>query len=266
MVQRDPARKKVSDSQPAVTLTLTSDKDTYLLSETVYLILKTTGLADGEYSYTLSYDRNGEHEGSSDAVFSIIGGEAAISLSGLTWGTYKVTIGLEGEDASVEFRIPPSNSVSNNAASLYSTTNSSTSSKYWCKDWYKDEYGVWRIRNSSGQTVNNAWLCGDAIASSGQNNWYFLDTNGEMSSNLVPDSNGNCYSLVTAANGTYGMLRYTTNGDYYVNGVFLDYNESHNGSFGATVPNEFSIDKLKEIYGGTRYGIGNENSVYTSNF
>lgn len=132
-------------------------------------------------------------------------------------------------------------------------------------NWYSDEYGVWRIRNSAGQTVVNAWLCDDVITANGKNVWYLLTQDGAMIANgLVQDNTGNFYSLETEHNGYFGMLRYT-DGYYNCNGqsVYLTFNREHNGSFGA-VTNADGLEKLKAIYGVTQYGIGNENSVYTA--
>ena len=134
-------------------------------------------------------------------------------------------------------------------------------------NWYSDEYGVWRIRNSAGQTVANAWLCDDVIPANGKEVWYLLAADGAMIANgLVQDNTGNFYSLETEHNGYFGMLRYQ-DGTYNCNGqqVYLTFNREHKGSFGA-ITNPEGIEKLKAIYGVTHYGIGNEDSVYTASF
>ena len=134
-------------------------------------------------------------------------------------------------------------------------------------NWYYDVYGVWRIRNSAGQTVANAWLCDDVIPANGKEVWYLLTADGAMIANgLVQDNTGNYYSLETEHNGYFGMLRYQ-DGTYNCNGqqVYLTFNREHKGSFGA-ITNPEGIEKLKAIYGVTHYGIGNEDSVYTASF
>ena len=135
------------------------------------------------------------------------------------------------------------------------------------QNWFADSFGVWRIKDSTGKTVVNAWLCDDAVMMNGKNVWYLLTQDGAMlAAGLVQDNTGNFYSLETEHNGYFGMLRYT-DGYYNCNGqsVYLTFNREHNGSFGA-VTNADGLEKLKEIYGITKYGIGNENSVYTEAF
>ncbi|MDO4809791.1 MAG: InlB B-repeat-containing protein [Eubacteriales bacterium] len=134
-------------------------------------------------------------------------------------------------------------------------------------NWNVDVYGVWRITNSAGQVVTNAWLCDDAVDANGQNVWYLLGPDGAMlAAGLVQDNTGNFYSLETNHDGYFGMLRYT-DGYYNCNGqqVYLKFSHEHNGTFGAVI-NADGIEKLKAIYGVTKYGIGNENAVYTKTF
>ena len=134
-------------------------------------------------------------------------------------------------------------------------------------NWYTDELGVWRIKNSAGQVVTNAWLCDDAVAANGQNVWYLLRHDGAMiAAGLVQDATGNFYSLETNHDGYFGMLSYT-DGYYNCNGqqVYLKFSHEHNGTFGAVI-NADGIEKLKAIYGVTKYGIGNDNAVYTKTF
>lgn len=131
-------------------------------------------------------------------------------------------------------------------------------------NWYADGFGVWRIKNSAGQVVTNAWLCDDAVTANGQNVWYLLTQDGAMlAAGLVQDNTGNFYSLETNHDGYFGMLRYT-DGYYNCNGqqVYLQFSQKHDGTFGAVI-NADGIEKLKAIYGITKYGIGNENAVFT---
>ena len=126
---------------------------------------------------------------------------------------------------------------------------------------------MWRIKNSKGEIVKNAWLCDDAVAANGQNVWYLLGSDGAMlAAGLVQDATGNFYSLETNHDGYFGMLRYT-DGYYNCNGqqVYPKFSKNHDGTFGA-VTNPDGIEKLKAIYGVTKYGIGNENAVHTKTF
>ena len=151
--------------------------------------------------------------------------------------------------------------------SSYSGSSSAVSGQTYSPNWFRDEQGVWRIKNSAGQIVTNAWLCDDVIKANGKDVWYLLGQDGAMVSvGLVQDNTGNFYSLETEHNGYFGMLRYK-NGTYNCNGqqVYLTFNQEHNGSFGA-VTNAEGLEKLKAIYGVTQYGIGNENAAYTSSF
>lgn len=134
-------------------------------------------------------------------------------------------------------------------------------------NWFTDIYGVWRIKDKAGNIVTNAWLCDDAVTANGQNVWYLLTADGAMvAAGLVQDNTGNFYSLETNHDGYFGMLRYT-DGYYNCNGqqVYLKFSKNHDGTFGA-VTNPEGIEKLKAIYGVTKYGIGNENAVYTKTF
>ena len=134
-------------------------------------------------------------------------------------------------------------------------------------NWYMDSFGLWRIRNSAGQPVVNAWLCDDAADANGKNVWFLLAQDGAMlAAGLVQDNTGNYYSLETNHDGCFGMLRYT-DGYYNCSGqqVYLKFSHEHNGTFGA-IQNTDGIEKLKAIYGVTKIGIGNESAVYTKTF
>lgn len=134
-------------------------------------------------------------------------------------------------------------------------------------NWFANIYGVWRIKDKAGNIVTNAWLCDDAVTANGKNVWYLLTADGAMvAAGLVQDNTGNFYSLETNHDGYFGMLRYT-DGYYNCNGqqVYLKFSHEHNGTFGAVI-NADGIEKLKAIYGVTKFGIGNENAVYTKTF
>ena len=87
-----------------------------------------------------------------------------------------------------------------------------------------------------------------------------------VTAGLVQDKTGNFYSLETVHNNTYGMLRHK-DGYYDCSGqqVYLKFSQKQDGSFGAVI-NSDGLEKLKAIYGVTKYDIGNENAVYTSTF
>ena len=147
-----------------------------------------------------------------------------------------------------------------------SKTKTTTGATY-SPNWFVDASGVWRIRNSKGELVKNAWLCDDVITANGQNVWYLLQADGSMlSAGLVQDNTGNFYSLETTHNGYFGMMRYK-DGYYDCNGqqVYLKFNQKHDNSFGAVI-NEDGLEKLKQIYGITKYPIGNETCTYTASF
>lgn len=130
----------------------------------------------------------------------------------------------------------------------------------YSKNWYEDANG-WHIKDASGNTVKNAWLCDD-VQDASKSTWYLIDANGNMvSAPLVKDGTGNFYSLETAHNGYYGSLRHT-DGTY--DGVALTFEQTHGGSFGAV---KGGLDALKEKFSVTDVShISNANCVYTSSF
>lgn len=133
--------------------------------------------------------------------------------------------------------------------------------------WYVTSDGNWHVRDGNGNTVKNAWLCDDAVASNGKDIWYLLDADGNMvSAGLVQDKTGNYYSLEMNHDGYYGMLRYRS-GSYTADGLTVDLQleSQHNGSF-AAIKNQDGIEKLKARYGLQLLNIDNSNCVYTSSF
>lgn len=133
--------------------------------------------------------------------------------------------------------------------------------------WRQAASGFWYVVNNKGETIKNAWLCDDAVLGNGKNAWYLLVSDGRMlTAGLVQDNTGNFYSLETTHAGLFGMLRYK-DGYYDCNGqaVYLKFSQKHDGSFGAII-NPEGLEKLKAIYGITKYNVGNENAVYTSTF
>ena len=135
------------------------------------------------------------------------------------------------------------------------------------KIWHQEPDGSWTVRDRAGETVKSAWLCDDAVAGNGKEVWYLFDAGGKMlSAGLVQDGSGNFYSLETTHQGYYGMLR-CRDGIYDCGGqpVYLQFSQRHDGSFGAVI-NPDGIEKLKAIYGVTKYAIGSENCRYTSQF
>ena len=129
--------------------------------------------------------------------------------------------------------------------------------------WQQSADGSWTVKDRSGRTVTNAWLCDDAVKANGQNVWYLLGTDGKMeTAPLVQDATGNYYSLETSHNGFYGSLRYK-NGNY--DGIYMEFSQRHDGTFGRII-NQSAIDALKEKYGVKQYGVDNSSCVATSAF
>lgn len=96
--------------------------------------------------------------------------------------------------------------------------------------WYADSNGVWYLRNESGTgNVVNAWF-------EDGGDWYLLaQGDGHMFSGLVHDTITNkWYMMNIDHDGTYGRML-TVDGNYTVNGqnVYLTFNQSHDGSYGA---------------------------------
>ena len=129
--------------------------------------------------------------------------------------------------------------------------------------WQQSADGSWTVKDRSGRTVTNAWLCDDAVKANGQNVWYLLGADGKMeTAPLVQDATGNYYSLETSHNGFYGSLRYK-NGNY--DGIYMEFSQKHDGTFGRII-NQSAIDALKEKYGVKQYGVDNSSCVATSAF
>jgi len=129
--------------------------------------------------------------------------------------------------------------------------------------WYQNG-GNWYIKGPQGNMVTSAWVCDNSSGPGSSDSWYLIDSNGAMVTHpLVQDGTGNYYSLETAHNGNYGMLRHI-NGTY--DGVPLTFNQSHGGSFGA-ITNQDGINALKAKYGCYNVAhINNNNCIYTSSY
>lgn len=124
--------------------------------------------------------------------------------------------------------------------------------------WVQDSSGNWRVRCSDGSYLTDAWFCDDSDGS--RDTWYLLDESGYMvTSPFVFDSYGNFYSIETAHNGRYGMMRYK-NGTY--DGIKMKFETGHNGAFGS-IKNEDAIDALYNKYGEPYY-VDITESVYAS--
>lgn len=89
---------------------------------------------------------------------------------------------------------------------------------------------TWKVRTQDGTSyLTNSWFQ-DNDAS-----WYMLGADGTMYAGLVTDlSTGKSYLLNTQHDGTFGKML-TQDGVYTVNGsqVYLTFNQSHDGSYGA---------------------------------
>ena len=89
---------------------------------------------------------------------------------------------------------------------------------------------TWKVRTQDGTSyLTNSWFQ-DNDAS-----WYMLGADGTMYAGLVTDlSTGKSYLLNTQHDGTFCKML-TVDGVYTVNGsqVYLTFNQSHDGSYGA---------------------------------
>lgn len=96
--------------------------------------------------------------------------------------------------------------------------------------WESDSHGVWRLRNQDGiGYVANSWFQ-DLDGS-----WYILSQDGTMQAGWIHDNITNKdYMLNPNHDGTYGKML-VTDGIYSINGidVYLTFNQSHDGSYGA---------------------------------
>lgn len=89
---------------------------------------------------------------------------------------------------------------------------------------------TWKVRtqDNTGYLTNSWFQDNDA-------SWYMLGADGTMYAGLVTDlSTGKSYLLNTQHDGTFGKML-TQDGAYTVNGsqVYLTFNQSHDGSYGA---------------------------------
>lgn len=89
---------------------------------------------------------------------------------------------------------------------------------------------TWKVRTQDGTGhLTNSWF------QDNDNSWYMLGADGTMYSGLVTDqSTGKSYLLNTNHDGTFGKML-TQDGVYTINGaqVYLTFNQSHDGSYGA---------------------------------
>lgn len=89
---------------------------------------------------------------------------------------------------------------------------------------------TWKVRTQDGTSyLTNSWF------QDNDSSWYMLGADGTMYAGLVTDlSTGKSYLLNTQHDGTFGKML-TQDGVYTVNGsqVYLTFNQSHDGSYGA---------------------------------
>lgn len=127
--------------------------------------------------------------------------------------------------------------------------------------WKKTADGKWIVSDAKGSQMKGIWLCDDAVMANGKNVWYVIGPDGAMiTAGLIQDKSGNYFSLETANNGYYGMMR-NKSGVY--DGIRLEIQMAHLGNFGAIL-NADGIAALKAKYGVTQVDIDNSNIVYSS--
>ena len=127
--------------------------------------------------------------------------------------------------------------------------------------WKKTADGKWIVSDAKGSQMKGIWLCDDAVMSNGKNVWYVIGADGVMvTAGLIQDKSGNYFSLETANNGYFGMMR-NKSGVY--DGIRLEIQTAHLGNFGAVL-NADGIAALKAKYGVTQVDIDNSNIVYSS--
>lgn len=100
---------------------------------------------------------------------------------------------------------------------------------------------VWRIKTEDGTGyITNSWF------QDTDSSWYMLGADGTMLSGLVTDrSTGKSYLLNPNHDGTFGRML-TQDGPHTINGtpVYLTFNQSHDGSYGAITS---GLDTLRSI-------------------
>lgn len=89
---------------------------------------------------------------------------------------------------------------------------------------------TWKVRTQDNTGyLTNSWF------QDNDSSWYMLGADGTMYAGLITDlSTGKSYLLNTQHDGTFGKML-TQDGVYTVNGsqVYLTFNQSHDGSYGA---------------------------------
>ncbi|MDO4489245.1 MAG: InlB B-repeat-containing protein [Eubacteriales bacterium] len=133
--------------------------------------------------------------------------------------------------------------------------------------WVNNTDGSWSVRNRSGQMVTGSWVCDDAVTSNGKNAWYLIGRDGKLvTTGLIRDASGNFYSIETAHNGYFGMMRFR-NGYYNCGGenIYIEFEQSHNGSYGA-IKNADAISRLTAIYGVNNVNVASTQCTYTASF
>lgn len=89
---------------------------------------------------------------------------------------------------------------------------------------------VWRVRDGTGGYLKDAWFQDDVTS-----HWYMLGSDSISYAGLITDaSTGKTYYMNVNHDGTYSRM-VTQDGTYSINGksVYLTFNQSHDGSFGA---------------------------------
>ena len=136
----------------------------------------------------------------------------------------------------------------------------STFSEYW----FQNSDGSWSISDGD-QVIRDHWVCDNKVTynHNTDTNWYLLDSNGKMYSNIILDQSTGKYYLLNPSHdgGTYGMM-ITSNG-YSYNGVSFMFEQSHSGAFGSIQNVEAVAQSGLPV---TSVNLAGKPSLYTANF
>ena len=130
--------------------------------------------------------------------------------------------------------------------------------------WFQNSDGSWSISDGN-QVIRDHWVCDNKVTynHNTDTNWYLLDSNGKMYSNIILDQSTGKYYLLNPSHdgGTYGMM-ITSNGFSY-NGVSFMFEQSHSGAFGSIQNVEAVAQSGLPV---TSVNLAGKPSLYTANF